>query len=98
VCAVQWAIVDEVAGDLQAELLRGLLQAQGIEVLLSQESAGHSVYALGVGELGKVEILVPMDRLEEAQAILNDYYAGKFELPDEDTPQDDQPMDEDRNP
>ncbi len=97
-CAVQWVIVDEVAGDLQAELLRGLLEAQGIEAILSQESAGHSVYALGVGELGKVEILVPKDHLEEARAILSDYYAGKFELPDEDAPQDDQQMDEDPDP
>ena len=25
-----WEIIDEVAGDLQAEMLRGLLEAQGL--------------------------------------------------------------------
>jgi hypothetical protein len=33
-----WEVVEIVSGDLQAELLRGLLEAQGIPVMLSQRS------------------------------------------------------------
>lgn len=73
-----WAVVEVVLGDLQAEMLRGLLEAQGVPAILSQEGAGHSVFPVSVGKLGEVQILVPADRLEEAQAILDDYNTGKF--------------------
>jgi hypothetical protein len=61
----KWEVVDEVSGDLQAEILRGLLEAQGMQVWLSQEGAGR-VYGLGLGELGKVQILVPSHQAGEA--------------------------------
>ena len=78
----KWAVLDEVGGTLNAELIKGLLEAQGVPVILSQEGAGHSVYAMNVGSLGQVQLLVPEDRLEEARQILEDYYAGKFENQD----------------
>ncbi len=77
----KWIVVDEVAGDAQAEVLRGLLEANGIQVWLSQEGAGHLGYAVGVGRLARVEILVPSDVELQARELLEDYYAGRLEGP-----------------
>jgi len=74
-----WELLDVVAGSAQAEILRGFLEAQGIDVLLSQEGVGHSVYTVTVGIMGEVQILVPKSQLESAQKILADYNAGVFE-------------------
>ena len=61
-----WQVIEEVGGDLQAEILRGLLEAQGIQVLLSQEGIAHFAYSLTVGPLSTVQILVPTSQLEAA--------------------------------
>lgn len=78
----EWVVVDQVAGALQAEILRGLLEAQGIQVWLNQEGAGHA-YGLGIGPLGTVEILVPSNQSDEAMSILDEYYAGNLAEPGE---------------
>jgi len=75
----KWVELDTVSGSLQAELLRGLLEAQGVHVYLSQEGAGRSAYAVNVGPLSEVHLLVYEDELEQARQVLDDYYAGKFE-------------------
>jgi hypothetical protein len=74
-----WESVAEVYGELQAELLRGLLEAQGVPVFLNQEGAGRA-HGLNVGRLGMVQILVPTSASEHARQVLDDYYAGKFEV------------------
>lgn len=74
----KWQEVIEVFGELEAELLRGLLEAQGIPVILNQEGAGRA-YGLNVGPLGTVQILVPASAVQNARQVLDDYYAGKFE-------------------
>ncbi len=74
----RWVVIDKVAGDLQAEILRGLLEAQGIQVLLSQEGAGRAL-GLSVGPLGEVEILVPVEQEQEANQVLANYQAGLYE-------------------
>jgi hypothetical protein len=81
----KWQVVEKVGGTLQAEILRGLLEAQGIWVTLSQEGAGHYGYASNIGTFGQVEILVPSSQTEQALQVLRDYYAGVFEkeAPDE---------------
>jgi hypothetical protein len=64
-----------IAGDLsraEAEILRGLLEAQGIPSMLSQEAAG-SIYSVDVGAFGQVELLVASDRVAEARKILSEY-------------------------
>ena len=74
-----WEEIEQVAGDLQAEIFKGLLEAQGIQVWLSQEGGGHSAYSLTIGKLGAVHLLVPASQSEAARAVLQDYYAGKYE-------------------
>ncbi len=73
-----WQIIEEVYGEIQAELLRGLLEAQGVPVILNQEGAGRA-YGINVGPLGMVQIMVPVRLIQEANQVLDDYYAGKFE-------------------
>jgi hypothetical protein len=80
----KWQVIEEIDGDLQAEILRGLLEAQGIQVLLSQEGIAHFAYSLTVGPLSTVQVLVPSSQAEAALAILEDFHQGKFEEADED--------------
>jgi hypothetical protein len=75
----QWQVVDQVSGSALAEMLKGLLEAQGIEVLLSQEGIGESIYPVSVGPLSEIQLLVPAGQLTEAQKILAEYNAGAFE-------------------
>jgi len=77
----RWQVAGEVAGEIQAEILRGMLEAQGIKVWISQEGAGR-VYGLGIGRLGRVQILVPEKDIEQSKALLEEYYAGKLENQD----------------
>jgi hypothetical protein len=74
----KWEVVDEVNGNLEAEILKGLLEAQGIKVRINQEGAGKAL-GLGVGRLGRVQILTPTYDSEFAREVLEKYYAGEFE-------------------
>jgi hypothetical protein len=72
-----WKVIDEVAGGILAEMLRGLLEAQGFQVWLCQEGAGRA-YGLTLSTLGAVQILVPSESAESARHVLDDYYAGLY--------------------
>jgi hypothetical protein len=74
----RWEVIVEVAGQLQSEIMRGMLEAQGIKVWISQEGAGRA-YGLNVGRLGRVQILVPAGEVEQAKALLDEYYSGQLE-------------------
>ena len=74
----EWVLVDREHGQLQAEIIKGLLEAQGIMVWLNQEGAAHG-YAVTVGTLGMVELLVPSSAFEKARQVLDAYYRGEFE-------------------
>jgi hypothetical protein len=80
-----WVLVDKVQGQLQAELLKGLLEAQGILVWLNSQGAAHA-YAVSVGSMGAVELLVPSSAVEQARQILDAYYRGDFESTELDEP------------
>ncbi|HSF80956.1 MAG TPA: DUF2007 domain-containing protein [Anaerolineales bacterium] len=73
----KFVVLDTVTGDLKAEMLRGLLEAQGVRVVLSKEGYARAL-GLNVGPLGEVEILVRSDQLPLARQVLNDYYSGVF--------------------
>ena len=57
-------------GQVEAEIIKGLLTANGVEVWLSQESAGTAL-GLTVGAMGEVEIMVRAEQAEEARSLLN---------------------------
>ena len=73
-----WKTILTVHGEFQAEVLRGLLEAQGIPVHLSQEGIARA-YGFGVGPLSEVDILVPENYLQAAENVVQRYNAGEFE-------------------
>lgn len=54
---------------MEAQVIKGRLESEGIPVLLSYESAGL-VYGITVDGLGEVKIMVPEHLAEEAKEIL----------------------------
>ncbi len=57
---------------VQAELLRGLLEAQGVNVMLSKEGAA-TAYGLTVGAFSEIEIFVPHSQLNIAKLIVAEF-------------------------
>jgi hypothetical protein len=75
---MEWAKVYITAGELEAEMIKGFLQAQGITVTLIQESVGRTL-GLSAGMLGQVQVLVPEDQFDEARILLLEMESGFFE-------------------
>ncbi len=59
---------------MEAQVIKGRLESEGIPVLLGYESAGL-IYGLTVDGLGEVKVMVPKRLEEEAREILG---AGEF--------------------
>jgi hypothetical protein len=57
------------ANYMEAQIIKGRLESEGIPVLLSYESAGL-VYGITVDGLGAVKIMVPRNLADEAKEIL----------------------------
>lgn len=72
---LKWELLTEVAGRMQADLLRSHLEAEGIEVELFQESIGVNAYPVTVDGLGRVQIFVPRGKLAAARRILAEHEA-----------------------
>jgi hypothetical protein len=58
---------------MEAQIIKGRLESEGIPVLLSYESAGL-VYGITIDGLGEVKIMVPKHLAEEAKEILGVVY------------------------
>ncbi|MBA7713508.1 hypothetical protein ES703_122511 [subsurface metagenome] len=56
---------------VEAEIIRGKLEAYGIEVYLKQDAFGK-IAAITTDGLGEVKILVHKDKLEEAREIIEE--------------------------
>ena len=76
---LKWDKLTDVFGRMEAEGIKSLLEAEGIQVELIQEAAGR-IYAVTVNGLGRVQIFVPKAQLAEAKEWLRVYREG---LPDE---------------
>jgi len=59
---------------MEAQIIKGRLESEGIPVLLSYESAGL-VYGITIDGLGEVKVMVPKRLAEEAKQILG---VGEF--------------------
>ncbi|MDX9746328.1 MAG: DUF2007 domain-containing protein [Syntrophales bacterium] len=64
-----WHVVHVASGLLQANIIKGRLETEGIPVRLSYEAAGK-IYAITVAGLGEVRILVPQNTTVLAKEIL----------------------------
>ncbi|MGB5932948.1 MAG: DUF2007 domain-containing protein [Anaerolineae bacterium] len=58
------------SGQIQAHVIKGRLESEGIPVLLRYDS-GSTVFALTVDGLGEVQILVPREEAARARQILS---------------------------
>lgn len=67
--------VGSVSGKIEAEILRGLLEASGISVWLVHEAAA-TIYGLGVGPLAQVDLMVAAAQADEAIKIIESYRSG----------------------
>jgi hypothetical protein len=74
----EWVVIEETAGPGLAEILRGLLEACGIEARTSQEGAWQA-FPLTVGILGTAQILVKESDGAKAREVIDEYYAGQIE-------------------
>ena len=68
----KWEVVYEAAGHLQADIIRGMLEAQEIPVHVSGEAVGR-VFSFTVGPTARVQILVPVDDLPRARNLIEGY-------------------------
>jgi hypothetical protein len=68
------------ARQMEAQIIQGRLESEGIPVLLSYESAGL-IYGLTVDGLGEVKIMVPKRLAKEAREILEAGVKGKNKNP-----------------
>ena len=73
--------VETVSGLLEAEILRGLLEAAGVMVELSHEAA-LSAYSLGVGRMARVDVMVRAEQEDLAREVIQEYRTGAFDTPD----------------
>ena len=67
------------SGDMQANQVRGFLEAEGITTFVRGESL-RKTHGLTLDGLGRVEILVPDDDAARAQELLASAEAGKLRL------------------
>ncbi len=63
---LKYALLAEVYGRLEAELIKSYLEAHEIDVELFQESIGQNIYPTTIDMLGNVQIFVEKEKLEEA--------------------------------
>jgi hypothetical protein len=75
----KWEFVTSVSDPIQAEILKGLLEAQGVMIHIVREGY-QAAYGFANQPSVRIELLAPNDQAEEAKQIIADYNAGKFEL------------------
>jgi hypothetical protein len=67
----EYQVVYHANGQLEAYVVKGRLESEGIPVLLRYESVGPTI-GLSVGGLGEVQVLVPAPMVEQARDILTE--------------------------
>ncbi len=64
---------------LQAQIVKGRLECEGVPAMLRYEGAGL-IYGITVDGLGEARVMVPEDLVEQAETILADQ---EYEEPDD---------------
>lgn len=65
-----WKTLTKITDPINASLLQGRLQAEGIPAIMRTGEAAGSLYGLTTGPLAEIKIFVPSDRLNEARQLL----------------------------
>jgi hypothetical protein len=69
---LKYELLTEVYGRMEAELIKSYLEAHEIDVEMFQESVGQNIYPTTIDMLGKVQIFVEKDKLEDALVLLKE--------------------------
>ena len=69
-------IIYTAAGQVEANLIKSMLEAENIPVMVVQEGAG-AAYGLTVGVLGQAILLVPVQYRAAAEAAVNEFQQGR---------------------
>jgi hypothetical protein len=75
----KWELVTFVNDPIQAEILKGLLEAQGVTIHIVREGY-QAAFGIANQPSVRIELLAPNDQAEEAKQIIADYNAGKFKM------------------
>ena len=63
------AVVFRTNSDIEASIVRGLLEAHGIYAALSSDLT-HAVFPLSIDGLGEVRVSVPASQADEARTVI----------------------------
>ncbi|HQX02377.1 MAG TPA: DUF2007 domain-containing protein [Anaerolineales bacterium] len=69
---MKYEMLAEIYGRMEAELIKSYLEANEIDVELFQESVGQNIYPTTIDQLGKVQVFVKRENLEEARILLKE--------------------------
>jgi len=72
----KFVVVDRVVGELQGQIIKGLLTASGINAQVFEQGGAREI---GVAGLSEVDVVVPAEQEAEARVLLEAYYAGDLE-------------------
>ena len=78
---MKWEKLTEIYGRLEADMTKSYLEAEGVPVELFQEAVGQHAFPTTINGLGRVQLFVPKEKVEEARKLLEN-----FDNSDNDTP------------
>ncbi len=78
---MKWEKLTEIYGRLEADMTKSYLEAEGVPVELFQEAVGHHAFPTTIDGLGRVQLFVPKEKIEDARKLLE-----AFDNSDDDTP------------
>ena len=67
---MKWEKLTEIYGRLEADMTKSFLEAEGVPVELFQEAVGHHAFPTTIDGLGRVQLFVPKEKIEEARKLL----------------------------
>jgi hypothetical protein len=74
--SLKWELLTEVQGRLEGDLIESYLEAHGIDVELIQEAVGRSVFPVTIDGLGRVQVFVPKEKVEDGRQLLRQLQEG----------------------
>jgi hypothetical protein len=74
----KWEFVTAVHDMLEAEILKGLLEANGVMIHIVREGY-QAAYGITNQPSVRIELLAPNDQIDIARQIISDYEAGFFD-------------------
>lgn len=70
---MKYELLTELTSRLEADLLESYLEANDIDVELFQESVGQNAYPVTIDMLGRVQVFVPKEKIEQARELFEAY-------------------------